>query len=562
MKRRNFIRTSGLSLGSLLFLSDLSGKSAVSGSNDLPLLRFPDEITVVTDEETFQLDSSPGQTWEKKGVRVKLVELDNALEVSLQSPILGIQYIKLKWKYKRISSIRFLGDQWERSYGDLQWTALDQHRMMPWYFTEYDGKSTHGFGVKTGCHSLCFWQVGAEYMELTIDTRSGGRGVKLAERELPAAQIIVYKGIPGEAPFYATRKFCQVMCSAPRLPQAPVYGINDWYFSYGQNSEQLIIEHCALLAPMIVDISNRPFCVIDAGWAIRAPNREQDVAWSDNFRIPHSTFSDMGKLAEKIKSLGYRPALWTRPLCAGHKDPPTVLMPDIKRTDSPGCPFLDPTIPENLDRIKNTIRLYNRWGYELVKHDFTTVDLFGKWGFQMIRDRDITSTGWSFHNTTCTNAEIILELYRAIRQAAGEMYILGCNTISHLAAGLFELQRIGDDTSGKEWDRTRRMGVNALGFRIAQHNTFYSADGDCVGLTPAVPWDKNKQWMQLLAESGTPLFISAQKEAVGAEQRDFIKHCFKTAATPLPVGEPLDWLDNPCPARWKLNGKQVEFNWD
>src|SRR4030088_3315867 len=94
-----------------------------------------------------------------------------------------------------------------------------------------------------------------------------------------------------------------------------------------------------------------------------------------------------------------------------------------------------------------------------------------------------TSQGWKYHDQTKTNAEIINNLYRAIRETAGDMYIIGCNTMSHLSAGVFELNRIGDDTSGKDWERTRKMGVNTLGFRIAQHNSFYATDGDCVGLT-------------------------------------------------------------------------------
>jgi hypothetical protein len=33
------------------------------------------------------------------------------------------------------------------------------------------------------------------------------------------------------------------------------------------------------------------------------------------------------------------------------------------------------------------------------------------------------------------------------------------------------------------------------------------------------------------------------------------------AARPLPAGEPLDWLTNPLPARWKLDGNIREFDW-
>jgi alpha-galactosidase len=142
------------------------------------------------------------------------------------------------------------------------------------------------------------------------------------------------------------------------------------------------------------------------------------------------------------------------------------------------------------------------------------------------------------------------------------MYIIGCNTMSHLSAGVFELNRIGDDTSGKEWARTKKMGVNTLGFRLPQNNTFYAADGDCVGLTKDVAWDKNKQWLQLLAESGSPLFISAELDILDSEKKATIKQAFANAAKVQPNGEPLDWLINPFPEKWNLNGKEVAFNWD
>jgi alpha-galactosidase len=67
--------------------------------------------------------------------------------------------------------------------------------------------------------------------------------------------------------------------------------------------------------------------------------------------------------------------------------------------------------------------------------------------------------------------------------------------------------------------------------------------------------------MELVAKSGTPLFISAQPDAVGTEQKSFIKECFKFASQELPVGEPLDWLETPLPSKWKLNEEIRKFNW-
>jgi alpha-galactosidase len=50
---------------------------------------------------------------------------------------------------------------------------------------------------------------------------------------------------------------------------------------------------------------------------------------------------------------------------------------------------LDPTIPENLERIKGYFKLYNDWGYEIVKFDFTSFDIFGKWGFEMLKEGSV-----------------------------------------------------------------------------------------------------------------------------------------------------------------------------
>ena len=173
----------------------------------------------------------------------------------------------------------------------------------------------------------------------------------------------------------------------------------------------------------------------------------------------------------------------------------------------------------------------------------------------------MTVPGWHFQDRSITNAEIILFLYKTIRAGSLDMYLIGCNTFSHLSAGIFELNRIGDDTSGNEWSRTLKMGVNTLGFRLPQHNTFYAADGDCVGLTTRIPWEKNKQWLRLLAESSAPLFISAQPEALGEEQKKYIREAFKIAAKVQPLAEPIDWMTNPRPEQWILNGERVTFYW-
>jgi alpha-galactosidase len=555
MNRRNFIYLSGTTLGSLLFANILHAAALNQHT-----VQLPEKVFITLDDGLHQLVPSASQRYTYKDTWVKLHYVGDELNVEVSSPKVPLSNIQLVWKYETVKQATLLGDHWERSYGDLQFQPANFNRKMPWYFVQHNGNSTVCFGVKTGCNTICSWQAGNGTMQLTLDTRNGGNGVNLGNRILDAATIIGTKNKTGENTFATARRFCKQMCDKPLLPRQPIYGINDWYITYGMNSAEIILNHTSRMAELATDTSNRPFSVVDSGWAFYSPLMPNDCCWQDDFSRPNEHFKDMHLLADNIKKLGMRPGLWTRPLCGAHNDNKSLLLPAIPGRELANKPVLDPSIPENLARIHRNISIYRNWGYELVKHDFTTYDMLGKWGDHM--NADITTPGWAFNDPTKTTAEIILNLYRTIRNAAQGMYVLGCNTASHLSAGLFEANRIGDDTSGKEWERTKKMGVNTLGFRMVQHQNFYAADGDCVGLTNAIPWAKNKRWMQLLAQSSTPLFISAQEAATGAEQKQYIKQAFAAAAKPQPIAEPLDWLTEIRPKKWLLNGKEVGFDWD
>lgn len=553
MQRRKFLKLSGLSAASFLFVytSSRTGKTYTA-------IRYPDHVSVRCDGKWISL-SGAGEKWEYQDITVSFRLNDDAISLFIHAPQRALEFIKCSWKQTVPASSKLLNDHWERSYGDLSWESPEVSRRSPWYMLMSDGNSTQAFGVKTGAKSICYWQASPESLELISDTNSGGMGVLLGDRTLHAADIITTENQPGENPYHTDIRFCKMMCANPKLPEKPVYGINDWYFAYGNNSRDLILQHTQMMADLVTDWSNAPFSVIDMGWSVKPEKSVEENVWGDDFTRGNEKFGDMSTMSSQIKKMGMRPGLWTRPLQANAADKPSMLIPLRPGQPDPKERYLDPTIPENLQRIGNTIRLYKTWGYEMVKHDYTSFDLFGRWGFEM--NETLTAPGWHFQDRSITNAEIILFLYHTIRAASMDMYLIGCNTFSHLSAGIFELNRIGDDTSGNEWARTLKMGVNTLAFRLPQHNRFYAADGDCVGLTTKVPWAKNKQWLQLLAESSAPLFISAQPEALGEEQKKEIRKSFQMAAKVQPLGEPLDWMSNPRPEQWILNGTKVHFDW-
>jgi alpha-galactosidase len=456
---------------------------------------------------------------------------------------------------------RVLNDHWERTYGDVGWQAPSATLQLPWYFLGQHVDGVEAWGVRTGGAAFCSWQLADEQRRLIIDTTSGGVGVQLGARELEAAEIVHSSGGHVDDVFGVLREFARKMCPGPRPLAAPVYGINDWYFAYGKNSDALIRQHTELMAPFAEGLLNRPFSVIDAGWFNGPANAPDDCCFGRDMQTPNSRFRDMGALAADIRKIGMRPGIWTRPLCGDASTPTVLRLPRIAGRQDPARPILDPTIPENLERVAQYFALYRRWNFDLVKIDFTTFDILGKWGFEMLRDRELTPRGWRLHDVSRTNGEIIRDLYATMRRAAGDTVLIGCNTISHLSAGVFEINRIGDDTSGKEWDRTRKMGVNTLAFRGAHHGAFYAADADCVGLTNLVPWEKNRQWLELVAKSGTPLFISAQPDAVGAEQKAAIRESLVRASQAQPLTRPVDWLTDAWPRKWEFGDEVRTFEW-
>jgi alpha-galactosidase len=533
----------GFSIGSFLIHNDV-----FSEGQSRHILVAPDQVSIETMDGWFEMKSSDKQNWRYEDTNLELKMKKVHSYIYIQSPKIPLKKIRCMWKYPIPSTALVLGDHYERTYGDVHWRPVSERVKMPWYMIESEGDNTFCFGVKTGAATICHWEADGESISLVLDTRSGGDAVSLGDRLLHAATIVLAKNSSHENAFATVRRFCGMMCDNPRKAPQPVYGINDWYFAYGDNSAELILQHTELVAPLVTNTSNKPFSVIDAGWA------DGEVC-----ALSNTKFGDMSKLASQIKELGMRPGLWTRLLCADEGTDKSLLLPAIANRNDPKKAFMDPTIYENQVRIRNLLISYRQWGYQLIKHDYSTFDLLGRWGFQMMDD--LTEPNWHFADQSKTNAEIIMDLYGLIREGSGDAVLLGCNTMSHLAAGFFEINRIGDDTSGLEWERTRKMGVNTLGFRLVQQGKFYDADGDCVGITPRVPWDKNLQWLELVAYSGAPLFISADPSFVEEDQKKAIRRGFALASRVQPVGEPLDWLSNALPADWKLDGKEMKFNW-
>lgn len=513
------------------------------------IIRYPDYVVIETEENSQVLEAKTASVSSDDGVTLQFSICENHLDVTAASPKVPVKYLRLRWNFNLPEGARYYADEWERAYGTLQWKGMAPDRYFPWYLLANLGNETAGYGVKVRAGSMCFWQIDDNGVTLWMDVRNGGNGVHLGNRTLNCATVVCANYVDCSA-FEAAQKFCTVMCTDPILPKEPVYGSNNWYYAYGVSSHDEIIKDTEYVCSLTKDIDNRPFMVIDDGWQI---DHEVGVYNGGPWHTGNHKFPDMKLLAEEIKKRGAKPGIWVRFLL--NKD--ASLPKEWRFEKDPDC--LDPSVPEVIEYIQSDIRRIVDWGYQLMKHDFSTYDIFGNWGPKMAPFN--TEEGWNFHDKTRTSAEIIVDMYTAIREAAGDMLILGCNCVGHLGAGLMHAQRVGDDTSGVKWERTRKMGINTLAFRLPQHNTFFAIDADCVGIMGTIPWELNKQWAHVLGYSSTPLFVSAKPGVLTEEEMAELHDIFVVASKQADVTYPLDWMETTCPKRWSINGEEVTYDW-
>lgn len=487
---------------------------------------------------------------------------ENKLTVYLRANTTPVKFLRLRWKFavdeKRHDTVRVYGDAWERGYGDIGWQGIVPERCMPWVCAVSNGSDidadvsdrlTECFGVMVRPAAFCLWQYDPEGLTLWLDVRNGGNGVVLNGRTLTVCQIH-WGEFRKTSAFAALRSFYRQLCDDPLPVYEPVYGSNNWYYAYGKSSHQEILSDTDYLVQHCQMNKHRPYMVIDDGW--------QPNACDGPWNVGNELFPDMTGLADAIRAKGARPGIWIRFLRDAKRETPCIEAP-MRMENNPDN--LDPSHPSVLKKVaEDTKRIVETWGYELIKHDFSTYDIFNAWGMEC--KSFMAADGWGFFDQSKTTAEIIIAFYKTIQDATqGKALILGCNVIGHLGAGLIHINRTGDDTSGVEWERTRKMGVNTLACRMLHHGAFYAADADCVGITGAIDWSLNREWMRALSVSGTPLFVSCKPGVLDDNASRELQQAFMENEKQQNELIPFEWMETVCPSRWTLNGQEISFHW-
>src|SRR5882757_1617783 len=104
------------------------------------------------EDETIELKPA-GALWSSGEMSVSI---ENGA-VAVSSPRKRLLRLRLHWPHAFSKTHRYLGDAWERSYGDLGWRPLEPERIFPWYFLASGNSSVTAYGVKTNPAAFCLW---------------------------------------------------------------------------------------------------------------------------------------------------------------------------------------------------------------------------------------------------------------------------------------------------------------------------------------------------------------------------------------------------------------------
>ncbi|MCX6983706.1 MAG: alpha-galactosidase, partial [Lentisphaerae bacterium] len=208
---------------------------------------MPDSATLYAEKEIIHF---PGTQKEKtaSGVTLGIETESSSLQIHVTADQTPLRYLSLRWNRKLPENARFLGDAWERTYGDIGWRTYDASRFMPWYFLMDSDGAIDCFGVMVRPSALVAWTADCEGVTLWLDLRCGGCGVVLNNRKLTVATVLFHHS--EDKPFLAAGEFCRKMCPEPLLPPFPVYGGNNWYYAYGETSAEDIMRDCKYLASL------------------------------------------------------------------------------------------------------------------------------------------------------------------------------------------------------------------------------------------------------------------------------------------------------------------------
>lgn len=520
------------------------------------IIRNPDLILGANENTDFRFEEKKNRS--ECPVKHEISITDKELKVTVLPDSTPILFLKLRWNcdFSQVNSV--FGDDWERvsaTHAPLEWKSVMPYRPLPWFCALRESDNTYCYGVKTGCNSFAFFQVDSNGISLFLNLMSGSHGT-IVKEPFVACELVEYSGNEGESVYSSLKTFMRILCDKPILPKTPIFGTNNWYWAYGNISREMVLREADYLAEMTDGVKHKPSLLIDDGWQINRTSGNKYYIGGP-FKYANEKFMDMAEVADRIHEKGAKPGIWFRPLLT------LGYVPEEAQLGShDGGLRLDPSHPFVLERVREDAARIRAWGYEIIKHDFSTNDVFCT---SPVTVQNITfpmqNTNTVFYDRSKTTAMILKDLYKAIQEGAGDADVIGCSVVGHLSAGIHSIQRVGDDTSGRSFEWTIRNGVHSF-MRLPMNNNFFKVDPDCAAFTAKVDEEMNLRFMEMCALTGSITFASVTPGILSAAGMKRINNIFKIADKDECRYGIADFEKCAIPGKLVSNdGEIADFNW-
>lgn len=327
-----------------------------------------------------------------------------------------------------------------------------------------------------------------------------------------------------------------------------------WYGLGGEISESQILETL-----QIVKLSRIPIDYLQIDDGHQAANGDWLI---QNDRFPNG----LAPVARRIIEAGYRPGLWLAPFLISERSTLYAEHPDWLVHDHAGEPLevihhwnasqfaLDTTHPAALAWLRRTIgTITGDWRFTYLKLDFLyAAALAGR------RQADIDP----------------IEAYRtgleAIREAAGDAYILGCGAPLLPSTGVVDGMRVSPDVrpywpvlAPGEPDRgTLRATIRSVLTHTWTHRQLWNLDPDCAiarGREGTLTPEEVRTWLTVVALTGGAVMLGDDLLSLGEVEVELLRRLLPPSGrAAVPVGPFTDGL----PAALVLGGEPLRSGWD
>ncbi|MGI6239114.1 MAG: alpha-galactosidase [Christensenellales bacterium] len=313
--------------------------------------------------------------------------------------------------------------------------------------------------------------------------------------------------------------------------KTPPVGWMTWYAVQFDAGEKTVLENARWQAEHLKDYGADTIWV-DWEWY----HRDFSSVGADDLDMynpdPIAYPNGLKHVADRIREMGFIPALWIGPTCDPRENEMIAQYPDAvmaKRPSWCGQYFLDPTHPDFLEKmLPRMVRQAIEWGYEAVKWDCLPITT-------TICD-DCHDT---IYDPSKSSREAMIGAFRAAREVLGEdTYMLYCAGTNErdmdLAVSVFDAARIGGDIF--RWEEFISQCVDKVYKYYALHTVVCNNDPDNVVLREKFnTYDQAVTRAAFVSLAGLPFTLGDNLPDLPAERVEVLKR----SIPPVPA-HPMD----------------------